>query len=49
VQRDVLPTLACHEALDNHRTGGELWGFEDILRALGKTQMRLYHKGLLKF
>lgn len=35
---------ACHDDLDK-RTGAI--GHEDILRALGKTLMRLYQKGLL--
>lgn len=28
----------CHDALDR-RTNGELWGFDDLLRAMGETLM----------
>lgn len=39
---------ACHDALDRRSAAHELIGFEDILRALGETQMRLHRAGLLK-
>jgi len=41
----VYACSACHDALDR-RSGAE-WGFEDVLRALGKTLLRLKAKGLI--
>ncbi len=40
----VYGCSACHDDLDK-RSGGI--GYEDILRALGKTLMRLHAKGLI--
>lgn len=39
---------ACHDALDRRSTEHSLIGFEDILRALGETQMRLHRAGILR-
>lgn len=38
---------ACHDALDGRADAG-LCGFEDVLRAMGETQLRLFKAGLLK-
>lgn len=35
----------CHDDLDNRASG--TWGFEDVLRALGETLMRMKAKGLI--
>lgn len=46
--RDFLACYACsacHDAIDGRSK--EPWGFEDLLRAMGETQMRLHEKGLL--
>lgn len=44
----VYACSACHDAIDR-RSDAEcaLWGFEDLLRALGETQRKLSAKGLL--
>ena len=41
----VYACSACHDALD--RRSNAAWGWEDVLRALGETLMRLSAKGLL--
>jgi len=41
----VYGCSACHDALDGRSNG--LWGFEDVLRALGETLMKLKAKGLV--
>lgn len=38
---------ACHDALDGRDDAG-LCGFEDVLRAMGETQIRLFRAGLLR-
>ncbi|WP_374290138.1 nuclease domain-containing protein [Paenirhodobacter enshiensis] len=44
----VYACSACHDALDRRNNAGEpLWEFEDVLRALGETQIRLFRAGLL--
>lgn len=48
---DFLAVYACsdcHDALDrrNGETSG-LWGYEDILRALGATQIQMHRDGVL--
>ncbi len=44
----VHACLACHDELDRRNNAGEpVWEFEDVLRALGETQIRLYTAGLL--
>ena len=45
---DLLGVYACqncHDDLDNRASGD--WGFEDVLRALGETLMRMNAKGLV--
>ena len=41
----VYACSCCHDALDGRSNGD--WGFEDILRALGETLLRLRRKGLV--
>ena len=44
----VLACSACHDAIDRRNNcDTALWEFEDLLRALGETQSRLYAAGLL--
>jgi hypothetical protein len=43
----VYACHSCHDALDRRARAAE-WGFDDVLRAMGETQKRLYAKGLLK-
>ena len=42
----VYACSACHDALDRRAKDAE-WGWDDVLRALGETLMRLHAKGLL--
>lgn len=42
----VYACHACHDALDGRSNG--LWGFEDVLRGLGETLMKLRAKGLIE-
>lgn len=42
----VYACSACHDHLDRRASEAQ-WGWDDILRALGETQMRLSAKGLL--
>jgi len=48
---DILGCYACsdcHDAIDGRaRAGGELWEWEDLLRAMGETLSILYAKGIL--
>lgn len=40
---------ACHDALDRrNNAGAPEWEHEDVLRALGETQLRLFRAGLIK-
>ena len=43
----VYACSACHDSLDG-RTTTDHWGFDDVLRALGETLLRLKSKGLIK-
>ena len=42
----VYACSACHDHLDRRASEAQ-WGWDDVLRALGETQMRLSTKGLL--
>lgn len=42
----VYACSACHDALDR-RSKDAAWGWDDVLRALGETLVRLSAKGLL--
>lgn len=42
----VFACSACHDALD--RRASPLWGWDDVLRALGETLMRQKEKGLIE-
>lgn len=42
----VYACSACHDALDRRSKDAE-WGWDDVLRALGETLMRLSARGLL--
>ena len=42
----VFACSACHDALDGRADAG-LWGFEDVLRALGETLIRQHAAGNL--
>lgn len=42
----VFACSACHDALDGRADAG-LWGFEDLLRALGETLIRQHEAGNL--
>lgn len=40
---------ACHDALDRrNNAGAPEWEHDDLLRALGETQLRLFRAGLIK-
>lgn len=41
----VYACSACHDALD--RRTPEAWGFDDVLRALGQTQIAMHEKKIL--
>lgn len=43
----VYACATCHDAIDG-RGNVELWGWDDLLRALGETQIRMHRKGLLR-
>ena len=46
---DILGVYACsscHDSLDGRITT-DFWGWEDVLRALGETIMRLKNKGIV--
>lgn len=47
--KDILGVYACsdcHDAIDGRSKAS--WGFDDLLRALGETLIKLHNKGLIK-